>query len=177
MKNILKFFLVSLLFFCSTWVIASPSYRSVLKKWTRHERVYVLDNLEARLVWHATYLSDDFREARRQKIAEIYQETDEERQKKYDVFFIGIYAGSSQFPEIGKESGKWKLFLQAGHQEAVESVVFEKVPVTQVERMLYPYLDKWSKAYVVKFPKTISEGDSFSLTMPGIPAKSVLMWK
>ncbi len=189
LKNTVKFFLVigiGGILFCSAWVIAKPSYRSVLKKWTRHDKVYVLDNLEARMIWHVTYLSDEFREARRQKMAELYQETDEEQQKclqedlseskKYDVFFVGIYAGSSQFPEIGKNSGGWRLFLQTGSEEPVESVAFEKIPVTQVERMLYPYLDKWSKTYVVKFPKTISDGDSFSLTMPGIPAKSTLTW-
>ena len=39
-------------------------YKSVLKEWTREDEAYNWSSLEARLVWTATYLSEDFRRAK-----------------------------------------------------------------------------------------------------------------
>ncbi len=166
---------------------AAPSYRSVLKKWTRHDQVFVWDNFEARLIWHATYLSDEYRRVRLERQSKLLEWSVDERlsresedrgeSQKYDVFFLSIYAGSSQWPEVGKDSGKWKIVLQQGGGEPIASVQFERVPVTQVERELFPFLDKWSHGYVVKFPKTIRSGEPFRLRMTGIPARSELSWK
>ncbi len=168
-------------------VLAQPSYKSVLKKWTRHDRVFVLENFEERLNWHATYLSEEFREARRKKLTNLYEWTDQEsvRRKnedrdeadRYDTFFLGIYSGSSVWPEIGKDTGKWKMVLEAEGRPVAESVRLERVPMTQLERTLFPYLEKWSHAFIVQFPKTIQAGKPFRLRMTGIPARSELVWK
>lgn len=176
-----------LLLFLSLPLFAGQSYRSVLKKWTRHDRVFVWDNLEARLVWYATYLSEDYREKRRERLAGLYEWTAEERgreerqdqgeSQRYDAFFLGVYSGSSAWPEIGKDSGKWKIVLEVEGREPVPAVSMERIPLTQVERTLYPYLDKWSEGYLVKFPKQIGDGEKFRLRMTGIPARSELMWK
>ena len=139
------------------------------------------------MVWHATYLSPGFREARREKISRLYEWGDKEQMRaedddrreegRYDVFFLGIYAGSSQFPEVGKDSGRWRIVLEAGEGGAIEPVLFERIPVTQLERTLYPYLDKWTEAYLVRFPKVIGSGEGFRLRMTGLPARSELVWK
>ena len=165
---------------------AKESYTSALKEWTRTGRVYVWDNMEARLIWNATYLSPDFREARREKLDDLLEWTDAELMKQvrddaeesaaYDVFFLSIYAGSSAAPEVGKDDGLWRVFLDTNHA-AVAPVQMERLPVTQVEKALYPHLDKWSRAYYVRFPKSLRAGESFSLRMAGIPAKSELVWK
>ncbi len=166
---------------------AEPSYKSLLKKWTRDDRVYEVDNFEARMVWHATYLSDDFRQVRRDKLAELYEWNAEERIRnadedrtesaKYDVFFVAIYAGSSEWSQIGKDDGKWKVVLDSGQGEPIASIGFQRIPITQLEIVLYPYLDKWSQAYLIRFPKTLSDHQSFRLRMTGIPARSELVWK
>lgn len=170
----------------SAW--AAPSYQSILKKWTRHDAVYVWTNLEARLIWNATYLSDEFRAARLKKMARLYEwsageegrhfSEDRAEAGQFDLFFLAVYAGSSQWPEVGKDEGKWRIVLEAqGRGEAVEPVLFERVPVTEVERALYPHLDKWSQGYLVRFPKVIERGEPFRLRMTGIPARSELVWK
>lgn len=166
---------------------AMPGYRSVLKKWTREDRVWAWDNLEVRMIWHATCLSEEFRKARRERLAGLYEWTptdrarakadDESESRKYDVFFLSIYAGSSQWSDIGKNDGEWKIVLETDGRPPVESLKFEKISVTQAERTLYPFIDSWSHTYLVKFPKTISEGVGFRLKMTGIPARSELVWK
>jgi len=164
----------------------SPSYEKDLKRWTRHGQVYAWDNFEARLIWNATYLSDDFRASQRQKLAGLYEWTDGElsrhvredgeESRRMDVFILSIYAGSSEFPEVGKEDGKWRAVLETNGGRVVESEKFERTPITQVERTLYPYLDKWSQLYRVSFPKSL-HGDSFRLRLTGMPARSELVWR
>lgn len=168
-------------------LLAAPNYSSLLKKWTRHDEVFVWENLEARMVWSATYLSGGFRDVRREKIADLYEwdpakrakaeEEDRAETKTYDVFFVGIYAGSSQWPEIGKDDGQWRIVLEAEGRDPVDAVDFQRIPITQLERTLYPYLDKWSNAYLLRFPKVIRGDEGFRLRMTGFPAKSELVWK
>lgn len=166
---------------------AASSYEKILKKWTRHENVYVVENFEARVIWRVTEFSPEFREARLEKLTKLYEwddaelsrqrREDSEEAAKYDVFFMGIYAGSSEYPEIGKDSGKWRFLLEVPGSKTIEAVSIERVSVTQKERVLFPYLDKWSEAYLIRFPKTIHENSHFALRMAGIPAKSELVWK
>ena len=169
---------------------AKNSYASLLKKWTRHDTVFVWDNLEVRTQWHATYLSPEMREFVRKKKQELLgwtpeevraaEESDQKDDRRFDTFFVSIYAGSSAFPEIGKDSGQWRLVLEkltSKEPIRVSPLKFEHIHITQVERLLYPYLDKWSEAYLLIFPKTLQEGDGFSLRMTGIPVKSELVWR
>lgn len=166
---------------------AGASYKSVLKKWTRSDKVYVLNNFEARLVWNATYLSPEFRAARREKMNDLLDWTDKElseqvkldgeESSRFDVFFLGIYAGSAVWPEVGKNDGRWRIVLENGASAPVEAAELERIPVSQLEREIYPYLDKWSQAYYVRFPKKLASERDFRLRMSGIPAKSELVWK
>lgn len=165
---------------------AKTSYKSVLKEWTRSDKVYVLDNFEARMIWNATYLSDDFRAARREKLndlldwndadlmAQVREDGDEARE--FDVFFLSIYAGSAKFPDIGKDAGKWRIVLEPSAGPSVEAAQLERISVTQIDREMYPYIDKWSHAYYVRFPKTLHSGQNFKIRMSGIPARSELVW-
>lgn len=183
MPGVIVFFsLVSL-----ATAFAGIHYHSTLKKWTRQDRVYTIDNFEARMIWHATYLSDELRQVRRDKVSELLDLNPQEQERnlredqheseRYDVFFLSIYAGSSKFPEVGKNDGSWRLLLQVNDGEPIQPISFEKVPITQLERNLYPYIDKWSYGYVAKFPKVIRNDGSFRLEMAGVPAKSTLTWK
>ncbi len=175
-----------LVFLLISAIVPASDYRPLLKKWTRSDHVYVWDNLEARVIWHATYFSDEFRKARLDQLSRLHEWNDRTRQRKEiedrkesqkeDLFFLGVYSGSSEWAEIGKDTGNWKIVL-VSPQGTVESDRFERVPITQIERTLYPFLDKWSQAFIVSFPKTIQGDEPFTLRMTGIPAKSELVWK
>lgn len=160
---------------------ARDSYKKILKKWTRHDTVYVVDNLEARLDWNATYLSREFQAAQAEKIAQLREDASAVGaglpRPAYDEFFIGAYAGSSAWSGFGKDANDWSLVLEVAGRPPVRPLRFERIPTRQMEKILYPYLDKWDQAYLVRFPKSIAEGDKFTLRMTGLPARSELVWK
>jgi hypothetical protein len=173
-----------------TSVWAKPhtiKYKNALKHWTRQDEVYSWKNFEARVVWHATYQSEKFREARVIKYAKLYDldqgqvqnllDIEKKESDKYDVFFISIYAGSSQWADIGRDISKWRLVLQTAQGKKVTPVAMESIPDDQVLRSLYPYIDRWSKTYEIRFPKVTQPGESFELKMVGVPADSNLVWK
>ncbi len=164
------------------------SYKSVLSDWTRDAEAYNWkDGLEARMVWHATYLSRDFRHAKVERYAKLYQlqSADIERLKleenseaeKYDSFIVAIYAGSRVFPDLGKDRSLWRLVMETSEGTLVEPEKWEDIPKNQVTRTLFPYIDRWSKLYEVKFPKRITSlTQKAQLKMIGVPADSTLDW-
>jgi len=166
---------------------AVRQYQSILKDWTREDEAYNWGSLEARLVWYATYQSSSFRKAKTERFAALYelgdaeiaklQQRENEDAQQYDTFFISIYAGSRVYPDIGKNRSLWRLVLETPEGEIVEPSSWEEVPSNQVTRTLYPYTDRWSKAFEVRFPKVIKENTEWAhLKMVGVPADSVLDW-
>ncbi len=166
---------------------SDSSYESVLKEWTRDDEAYNWTGIEARLVWHATYLSSSFRSAKVERYAELYQlmptevirlkEAEQADGQKFDTFFISIYAGSRVYPDIGNDRSLWKLVLETSEGNQSEPVSWEEVPKNQVTRTLFPYIDRWSRLFEVKFPKSINATTKTAqLKMVGVPADSTLSW-
>lgn len=164
------------------------NYKRILKEWTRDDESYSWDGFEARLVWYATYFSSDFREAKVDRYAKLYQLTEDEvdqmktkemaENEKYDCFFVSIYAGSRVHPDIGKNRSLWKLVLETSEGYIVEPEIWEEIPKDQVTRTLFPYIDRWSRLFEVKFPKRINSSTARAkLKMVGVPADSMLEWK
>jgi hypothetical protein len=169
---------------CGSSAQAGSNYEKVLKKWTRSEEVFVLDNLEARLVWKATYLSDEFRQARRKFLTEHFQLSDKDIYERardvaeagQSVFLVSIYAGSSKWSDVGKDEGLWRMALETADGRIIPATVFERIPVTQFERETYPYVDQWSRFYRVSFEEEGPLVPPFRLKLLGMPAKSTLSW-
>jgi hypothetical protein len=180
--------LLTLLLSWPSILAADKGYRSVLKEWTRDDEAYNWSQLEARLVWYATYLSHEFRSAKVSEYVRLY-ELDEKKKaelvheeiedaNQYDSFFISVYAGSRQDPKIGKDRSLWRLVLETDGGEPVEPAAWTEVSRNQVTQNLYPYIDRWSRTYEVKFPKIVKQGvERLTLKMVGIPANSKLVWK
>jgi len=177
-------FLLAILLFANP--AFGRSYKSVLKEWTRQGRVHTLDNLEMKMSWHATYQASPMRKARLEKMAGLLEwsegeqknqwDRDEKDLLKFDEFFVAIYAGSSGDRSFGQETGLWRLVLETDGKR-IEPTRFERAKISEIDRSLYPYLDKWSKGFWIRFPKSIRPDEPFSLRMLGVPAKSELVWK
>ncbi|MDO8461829.1 MAG: hypothetical protein Q7S98_03100, partial [Deltaproteobacteria bacterium] len=95
-----------------------------------------------------------------------------------DDFFISIYAGSSVWSDVGKDTSLWKMVLTYPGGGEARPISIQKVKSNPLQRMFYPYVDKWSHTYEARFDKFLPEGlKEFSLSFVGIPATSKLVWK
>ncbi len=162
-------------------------YGMKLRKYTERGRIYSLYNFDAKLVWNATFFSDEFREAFEKKHVKVYHMDDQmeisqfiaeqeyEQQKGWD-FFIGFYT-KQEYKQFSSDSDSfWKLHLTTGNGAVIEPISIEMIPISPYEKKMFPYLNRWSKAYRITFPK-VELGDSFSLTAKSVAGKSILKWK
>lgn len=155
---------------------AHAGYRSELNKWTETGRAFAFDTMEARLIWNATLLSGKMIEAQnmlmlKKKLPPL----------KYDLdgktaFFIGMYTLKDLKDFSIDDSSTWKIFLIGadGSEHPASSV--QQVTITPTEQVLYPYLNRWSRAFIVKFPST-DLGSSPKLIMRSVLAESTLNFK
>lgn len=164
----------------------AKSYRGALHKATRTNNWYSLDSMSANMVWHATYFSPDFRRAYTEQHAKKkylnaieaarFTAEQEKQQAEGTEFFMGIYTKKPyrQF-DLGKGSF-WELLLVTDKGELIQPTRIEEVPVSPYEQIMFPYLDRWSTAYRVVFPK-IEPNGSFKLTLRSVIGKASLKWK
>lgn len=165
---------------------ASASYKDVLSKWTRRGQAFSFDTLDAKIIWYATYLSRELRDAKVMKEASLmnWEEAETEsalakerlRMHNGQQFFVSFFApkGANEFTL--DEDSLWKIFLITSSNETYAPIGLEKVDLTARTKVFFPYVDRWSKAYIVTFPN-IDLGTDFVLEMRSVVGKSRLHWK
>lgn len=164
---------------------AQASYRGTLRHHTETGRIYKLNTLDSVLLWNATYYSAAFRRAFEKKHARIkyldpletalFVAQEEAKQEKNHEFFVGLFT-QNEFREFSTDRNSfWQVVLTAenGMEMAPDSVAM--VPVGPYERKMFPYLNRWSQAYRVTFPKA-ELGKHFTLTLRSIEGSSTLKW-
>lgn len=182
-----RLFQILIVFFIfATAVPANASYRSQLRKVTDRGRVYSLHDFDARLVWHASFFSDDFRREYEEKHIDIHHLDQEDadrfiaeqdyRQKEGWDFFIGFYAKADYKRFMTGKDSFWKLYLITEKGEKIKPSSFEMIPVSPYERIMFPYLNRWSKAYRITFPK-VELGKKFELFLHSVVGESTLKFK
>lgn len=184
--NWLKVLVLSGLVLLLSTSVEARSYRSVLKEWTRHKEWYNLNDMKVELLWHATHYSQAFRRAQAEEVAKRkyldavagarYLADQEKRQEEGDEFFVGLYTRKpyKEF-SLGKESF-WETVLVNENGEEFKPVRIDFVEVTPLEKILFPYLGRWSSGYRVVFPKA-NLGKSFELVLRSVLGETHLQWK
>lgn len=160
-------------------------YRWELRRATKRGQLYSAETMEAKLLWRATLFTERFRNASVKKtIAIKYLEgTDAERyrsEQQYEQeggwqFFIGFYTKQEykQF-SMGPDTF-WKIEMITD-DKVVEPLSIELVPIGPYEQIMFPYLNRWSKAYRVVFPK-IPFGEFVKLRFYSMIGESTLTWR
>ena len=187
-KNILKTVSVFILILGISGALYSKgdrSYRSHVREWTRHKQWYSPKTMQADMLWHATYFSPDFRRAQERETikrkyldpveASQYIAEQERRQTALDEFFIGLYT-IKPYREfsLGEESF-WQARLYTENGQELEPIGVELVEIKPFEKILYPYLGRWDKAYRVTFPK-VELGKTFTLVLRSVIGETDLKW-
>ena len=158
-----------------TSVDARASYNSVLRKWTKDGRSFAANTMDARLIWHATLLSDELVDAQ-QRLAQKRKVTLPSQDLTGVNFFLKFYTHKALNNFSLDDGSTWKIFLVGSNGQEVPAIKIDSVTITPVESTLYPHMDRWSKAYIVKFPET-DLGTGPKLVLRSIVAESVLEWK
>lgn len=166
--------------------LGKRSYDSILKEWTQRDEAYNFQNLEARLVWTCTYESPTFRAAKLDRMVELFRlsskklaelsREEEEAAAKHDIFFCAIYVGSRVHKFIEKDWKEWNLVMERDGTP-IRPEIIELAPSNQINHLLYPYIDRWSKPYRLMFSKSVGPDTRYlQLKMITIPADSTLEW-
>lgn len=171
--------------------LLTPSYAGAgyyldLAKATRSSRLFNLETLDANLIWHATFFSDNYRRAFEERYAEKNHMNaleaaqfiggEERKQAKGWEFFISFYTKKDYKKFTMEADSFWKIHLTTASGEMVGPEEVEAIPITPYEKVMHPQLTRWSKAYRVTFPK-VELGDEFSLSIESVIGKSTVEWK
>lgn len=177
------FVLIVLLFAASEG--EAKGYRSELNRVTKKGRIYDGHTWDAKLLWHATLVTDEFRRARALRHIELNRLSpiassrfiaDEEatQQNAWEVF-VGFYTKSDYKQFTAGADTFWHIQLITPSGETIDPLSVEMVPVTPYTQTLYPYLDRWSRGYRVRFPKA-DLGKRPRLMLWSVVGESAITW-
>ncbi|MBI2346841.1 MAG: hypothetical protein HYV03_08235 [Deltaproteobacteria bacterium] len=165
---------------CST---GSTTYGRTLRQWTRHQKLYDFNTLSAELIWHATLLTVPLHEARVARESAMRGWSAEEVDRALPwawsapgtAFMVGFYAPKEVQSLSLTEDYFWHLTLLLPTGEEVRPLSIEEVPASPLERKLFPYLHRWSRAYFIRFAPALPSG-RIALRLRGLSANSTLQW-
>ena len=165
---------------------AHASYRSELNRATKGSRIYDLRNGNAKIIFKTTLFTDDFRRAFAEKDAEIHYlgpidaaavvAREETKQMNGWEVFVGMYT-RKEYKKFSLEKDTfWESFLTTAHGETVSPTSIEKITITPYWKIMFPYINRWDRAYRVVFPKS-ALGNEVSFTLQSIEGQMTVTWK
>lgn len=164
MRRWLAFAAVALLAGCRTLPFPDPElkgeYGKALKKWTRQVALY--SGLETRAFVRMVYLSPEFVDAQAKELSAMRAELPDQasvtlarlrEQTRQPSFFAVVYMPDKTANDWNEGDSVWRLALNMGMGERPPDRIqrFE-VPFNAELRALYPYIDEYSVAYLLRFP-------------------------
>lgn len=162
-------------------------YNKIVSRYTKIGGAYSGTDLDTKFRWYATFHSPDFREAFFQRYHDFYPAGDNPYAKQYmegsagpdqTEFFVALYAKRRDLKRMTGPRNLWDISLLAG-DKTLKPIRLEEVPVTSLQEGLYPYLEKWYRAYRVVFPiskENISHGE-LVLQLSGVGGDSKLTFE
>ncbi len=151
----------------ATATYAAEDYDQVHQRWTRADKL--IKELETTLNVHATWFSPDFAAAYVARNAHIFklsqarrraldQRLAQEREGSY-TFYVGAATFDFKWNDFDRRKSVWNITLINNHGEQVSPLDIKRSgPVTPVSTSFFPYLNKFSVAYHLHFPKVLPDG-------------------
>jgi len=142
--------------------VDASDYQEVLKTWTRTTKIY--DAFDSKAFLTATFHAPEFRRVFAVAFPDIYGHGGEvtrrelvdltEDVEQYLNFFVSIYTADSKWNDLAKSDSIWRLSLTGGIDISVAPVEVVPVKIDENLRAVYPYIGRFDKAYIVRFPLT-----------------------
>jgi hypothetical protein len=142
--------------------LTADDYPSVLKAWTRSGKIY--QRLDNKLFVSATFHSPEFRRAFAVAFPDIYGHGGKITRRElvdltggveqYHNFFMAVYTPDNRWNDLGKDDTIWRLTLSGAGESAVGPAEVSPIKVDENLRAVYPYITRFDKVYLVRFPLT-----------------------
>ncbi len=150
---------------CRTLPFPDPhlegEYGKALKRWTRKVALY--SGLETRAFVRVVYLSPEFVTAQAAEISKMRAELPDQaaetlarmrEEYRQPTFFAIAYMPDKGANDWNEPESVWRIALNLGMGERPPDRILRYEPPFNAElRALYPYLDDYSVAYLVRFPE------------------------
>jgi len=142
--------------------VARGRYNGELHRWTQEAKAF--SSLEERLSVVATYRGADFKRAYREYYAESFGLSASERADlrakdkaalgKYSEFLLSVHTSEVSLNNLDTKKSPWKIYLFDSTGARCEPLSITRVDrADPVRGAFFPYIDLWSTAYVVRFPR------------------------
>ncbi len=164
LRHSLAFATIALATACRTLPFPEPrlegEYGQALKKWTRKVALYA--GLETRAFVRIVYLSPAMVEAQAKELSRMRAElpdqaaaTLEKLRQEFSQpsFFAVVYIPDKTANDWNEPNSVWRIALNMGMGEKPpDRITRYEMPFNAEMRALYPYLDDYSVAYLIRFP-------------------------
>jgi hypothetical protein len=165
MKRLIAFALLASAVACRSLPFPDPhlegSYGAALKTWTRTVTIY--SGLETRAFVRVVYLSPEFVAAQATLLSTMRAEPPElaavtlaklREDYRQPSFFAVTYFPDKTANDWNEPNSIWRIALNLGLGERPpDRILHWERPFNAEMRALYPYLDEYSTAYLLRFPE------------------------
>ncbi len=153
-------------------------YGQTLKRWTRTVAAY--HGLETRAFVRVVYLSPEFVTVQAQELSKMRAELPDQaaetlarlrEEYRQPTFFAITYIPDHGANDWNEPESVWRIALNLGEGERRPDRVlrFER-PFNAELRALWPYLDEYSTAYLIRFPEPSAPTQETNTTTAQVPA-------
>jgi hypothetical protein len=153
-------------------------YGKALKRWTRAVSAY--SGLETRAFVRIIYLAPEFVSAQAQEIARMRAELPDQaaetlarlrEEYRQPSFFAVAYMPDRSANDWNEPESVWRIALNLGEGERrPDRIIRYDRPFNAELRALYPYLDEYSTAYLLRFPESVPPAQETNATTAQVPA-------
>lgn len=179
--HFIKYLVLLLCFVTASCTPIGQAYRGTLNRWSRHAEFFDLNSLRAELMWDVVLVTPDMRDARLQREAELRHISLTEAKHVIPpdwfasgtLFYINFFAPRDARDLLASDT-YWRLELRDASGQNFTPQRISQVPITLVDRKLFPFLNRWSKTYLVQFPQT---DGPVTLILYGLNVVSKLRWE
>lgn len=172
---------------------APQSWERALEDWTRQDRDYDwMDlRLDARATYHAPALRKAFIDHRSRFFGDFADRAKQElvdlgggEAEHWHSFFVSTFVDWQRYKAMAHAHTIWTLSLENDQGVRVVASKIRDVRVNPAVQALYPYVDRFDRAYLVRFPLADAEGRPvltsttrrFTLRVDSAYARGTMVW-
>ena len=134
-------------------------YPKVLATWTKSAKIY--RELDSKMFITGTFHSPEFRRVFALAFPDIYGHGGNVTRRElvdltgdieqYFNFFVAVYTADRKWNDLSKPDSIWRLSLEGSEGVTVSPSEIVQVKIDANLRAVYPYIDRFDKAYLVRF--------------------------